>query len=87
MQDGSGTVGLITLFDSIINEERFVESKLMVEKNDGVVIRSRESMHYYKIFKEFFGSPVDNKAENKCPYCKHKVENSKFCRMCGAFPI
>ena len=87
MQDGSGTVGLITLFDSIINEEKFVESKLTVEKNDGVVIRSRESMHYYEIFKEFFGSPVDNKAENKCPYCKHKVENSKFCRMCGAFPI
>ena len=87
MQDGSGTVGLTTLFDSIINEERFVESKLTVEKNDGVIIRSRESMYYYKIFKEFFGLPVDNKAENKCPYCKHKVENSKFCRMCGAFPI
>jgi asparagine synthase (glutamine-hydrolysing) len=44
-------------------------------------------MHYYEIFKRFFGSPVDNKAKNRCPYCKHKVNNSKFCRMCGAFPI
>jgi len=87
MQDGSGTVGLTNLFNSIINEEIFVEKKLTVEKDDGVIIRSRESMHYYEIFKKLFGSPVDNHTENACPYCKYKVENSKFCRMCGAFPI
>jgi len=87
MQDGSGTGGLTNLFNSIINEEIFVEKKLTVEKEDGVIIRSRESMHYYEIFKKLFGSPVDEHAEKTCPYCKHKVENSKFCRMCGAFPI
>jgi len=87
MQDGSGTVGLTDLFNSVIVEEKFVESKLTTEKEDGVIIRSRESMYYYEIFKKFFGSPVDTNAENTCPYCKHKIENSKFCRMCGAFPI
>jgi len=87
MQDGSGTAGLTNLFNSIINEEIFVEKKLTIEKEDGVIIRSRESMHYYEIFKKLFGTPVDNHTENVCPYCKHKVENSKFCRMCGAFPI
>ena len=87
MQDGSGTAGLTNLFDSIINEETFVEKKLTTEKEDGVIIRSRESMHYYEIFKKSFGSPVDSNAENACPYCKHEVKNSKFCRMCGAFPI
>ncbi|HJJ23256.1 MAG TPA: asparagine synthase-related protein [Nitrosopumilus sp.] len=87
MQDGSGTAGLTNLFDSIINEEIFVEKKLTTEKEDSVVIRSRESMHYYEIFKKLFGSPVDSNAENACPYCKHEVKNSKFCRMCGAFPI
>jgi len=87
MQDGSGTAGLTNLFNSVINEEKFVEKKLITEKEDGVIIRSRESMHYYEIFKKLFGSPVDNQAKNTCPYCKHKVENSKFCRMCGAFPI
>ncbi len=87
MQDGSGTVGLTNLFNSVIKEEKFVEKKLTVEKDDGVIIRSRESMHYYEIFKKLFGSPVDSHAENTCPYCKHEVENSKFCRMCGAFPI
>ncbi len=87
MQDGSGTAGLTEMFELIIPEERFVEKKLTVEDDDGVVIRSRESMHYYEIFKRLFGSPVDAKAEQACPYCKHEVGTSRFCRMCGAFPI
>jgi asparagine synthase (glutamine-hydrolysing) len=87
MQEGAGTSGLTNLFESIINEESYVERKLTVEKNDEVVIRSRESMYYYEIFKKLYGSPIDDNAEYKCPYCKHEVNNSKFCRMCGAFPI
>ncbi len=88
MQEGAGTSGLTGLFDSIVGEENFVEKKLTVKKEDDVVIRSRESMHYYEIFKKLFGSPVDKESENNCPYCKHTVEkSSKFCRMCGAFPI
>ena len=87
MQEGAGTSGLTNLFESIISEETYVEKKLTVEKNDEVVIRSRESMYYYEIFKKLYGSPVNNNAEYKCPYCKHEVNNSKFCRMCGAFPI
>lgn len=87
MQDGSGTAGLTNLFDSIVGEEQFVERKLTVEKTDGVIIRSRESMHYYEIFKKLFGTPADSKSDEVCPYCKHHVGKSKFCRMCGAFPI
>ena len=87
MQEGAGTVGLTNLFESIINEEKYVGKKLTVEKEDQVIIRSRESMYYYEIFKKLYGSPVENDAEFKCPYCKHGINNSKFCRMCGAFPI
>ena len=87
MQDGAGTAGLTNLFESIINEEKFVEKKLTVKKDDDVVIRTRESMYYYEIFKKMYGTPVDKNAETQCPYCKHEVMDSKFCRMCGAFPI
>jgi asparagine synthase (glutamine-hydrolysing) len=87
MQEGAGTSGLTELFNSVIAEEQFVESKLTTEKEDDVVIRSRESMHYYEIFKKLFGSPVSINAEHTCPYCKHDVGKSKFCRMCGVFPI
>ena len=87
MQDGSGTAGLTSLFDAIIGEEEFIRKKITVEKTDGVVIRSRESMHYYETFKKLYGNPADIKSDEKCPYCKHYVGKSKFCRMCGAFPI
>ena len=87
MQEGAGTVGLTNLFESIINEEKYVEKKLTIEKNDQVVIRSRESMYYYEIFKKLYGTPVEEDLVSKCPYCKHGINNSKFCRMCGAFPI
>ena len=86
MQEGAGTVGLTNLFESIINEEKYVEKKLTIEKNDQVIIRSRESMYYYEIFKKLYGTPVED-VVSKCPYCKHGINNSKFCRMCGAFPI
>jgi asparagine synthase (glutamine-hydrolysing) len=87
MQEGAGTVGLTNLFESIINEKKYVEKKLTIEKNDQVVIRSRESMYYYEIFKKLYGTPVEEDLVSKCPYCKHGINNSKFCRMCGAFPI
>ena len=87
MQDGAGTSGLTALFDSIIDEEKYVEKKLTVQKEDDVVIRSRESMYYYEIFRNLHGIPADKNAETQCPYCKHEVKDSKFCRMCGAFPI
>ena len=67
MQEGAGTVGLTNLFESIINEEKYVEKKLTIEKNDQVVIRSRESMYYYEIFKKLYGTPVEEDVVSKCP--------------------
>lgn len=86
MQDGSGTVGLTNLFESVINNDKFEEQKKRINNSDNVIIRTKESLYYYEIFKRFFGNPSSN-TESKCPYCKYDVENSKFCRMCGAFPI
>ena len=87
MQDGSGTVGLTNLFNSIMNEENFVEKKLWIEKHEGVNLRSKESLHYYEIFKRYHKIPISKNSLKKCPYCKFTVDQSKFCRMCGAFPI
>lgn len=86
MQDGSGTAGLSNLFDSVINEQAFLENKKKIEETDGVIIRTKESMYYYKIYKNLYGIP-EKQGTNSCPYCNSNVENSKFCRMCGAFPI
>ncbi len=60
MQDGSGTVGLTDMFNSImrIDEESYVEKILKIKDNDGVVIRNRESLYYYEIFRDLYGIPA-----------------------------
>lgn len=87
MQDGSGTAGLSNLFDSVINDQLFLEKKKKIEETDGVIIRTKESMHYYEIYRNLYGVPAEKQGVSSCPYCNFNVENSKFCRMCGAFPI
>ena len=71
----------------VISDEDFEKRKNEIIDKDDVILRTKESLHYYEIFRKLFGSPADDKAENRCPYCKHNVENSKFCRMCGSYPI
>ena len=87
MQDGSGTSGLSNLFDSVINDQVFLEKKKKIQETDGVTIRTKESMFYYEIYKKMYQVPSKNQDTGSCPYCNFNVENSKFCRMCGAFPI
>ena len=87
MQDGSGTAGLSNLFDSVINDQLFLEKKKKIEETDGVIIRTKESMHYYEIYRNLYGAISKKQGVSSCPYCNFNVENSKFCRMCGAFPI
>ena len=89
MQDGSGTVGLSQLFESIITDDNFEKKKKEIQDADGVTIRSKESIHYYDIYRKYFEIPSKlHSSSTKCPYCQYSVElNGKFCRMCGAFPI
>ena len=89
MQDGAGTVGLTNMFNAIIQDDSFEKAKKEINKSDDVIIRTKESLHYYKLFKNYFKAPSElHDSSNVCPFCKYSVkENSKFCRMCGAFPI
>ena len=87
MQDGAGTAGLTGMFEAVVGRESFEEKRRAVRERDGVTIRSRESMHYYEIFRRLFGPPADAGARDPCPYCGHDSGGSRFCRMCGAFPI
>ena len=87
MQDGSGTVGLTNLFDSIISDQVFLEKKKKVEEADNIVIRTKESMHYYEIYKKMYDIPKKKEGIRTCPHCNFIIEESKFCRMCGAFPV
>lgn len=88
MQDGSGTRGLTDFFDRIISNEVYSEKKKKIMQEFQITIRSKESLHYFEIFKKVHGVSVEIQDTSKsCPFCHFKTESSKFCRMCGAFPI
>ncbi len=88
MQDGSGTASLTKLFDSIITDDIFEEKTKKIKKEDDVTIRTKESLHYYEHYKENFRIPEYQSQKNLCPDCNAELSsNSKFCRMCGKFPI
>ena len=88
MQDGSGTVNLTKLFDSIITDDIFEEKIKKIKNADDVIIRTKESLHYYELYKENFRIPECQDRENLCSDCNAEIaSNSKFCRMCGKFPI
>jgi asparagine synthase (glutamine-hydrolysing) len=88
MQDGSGTVGLTKMFDSVITDDIFEEKTKKIKNEDNITIRTKESLHYYEIYKENFKIPEHHDKENTCSDCSAElVINSNFCGMCGKFPL
>jgi len=87
MQDGSGTNNLTGLFNTIITDEIFIKKKAKILEEDGVYIRTKESLHYYECFRKS-NSVKKSNSDKRCPDCNYEIgENSRFCRMCGKFPI
>ena len=87
MQDGSGTNNLTGLFNTIITDDIFTQKKTRILEEDGVYIRTKESLHYYECFRKT-NSVKKSDSDNRCPDCDYEIApNSRFCRMCGKFPI
>ena len=89
MQNGAGTVGLTNLFDTLISDKIFESKIKQIKESDNVKLRTKESLHYYEIYRKYFEPPEKlHDSKNKCPKCQYEVKKtSKFCRMCGSFPI
>ena len=87
MQDGSGTNNLTGLFNTIITDDIFTQKKTRILEEDGVYIRTKESLHYYECFRKT-NSVKKSDSDNRCRDCNYEIApNSRFCRMCGKFPI
>ena len=89
MQDGAGTSGLISMFNNTISDEFFKEETEKIVDADKVLIKSKESLYYYMRYRKYFDAPINlHSSKFKCPNCRYKIKpDSKFCRMCGSFPI
>lgn len=88
-QDGSGTAGLQGLLDAVIADDEFERRRAEVLDEDGVALRTKESLHYYGIYRRLRGRPpraADPDAA--CPCCRCEVgADDRYCRMCGAYPV
>lgn len=88
MQDGAGTQGLTEFFESAIPDAVFADKIKKIKENDGITIRTKESLQYYEIYRKHHAIQEANEPGIKCPDCRHVIEDdSKFCRMCGRFPL
>ena len=59
-----------------------------IKNEDNVTIRTKESLYYYELYKENFKIPEYDNEKKLCSDCNAEIiSNSKFCRMCGKFPI
>ncbi len=87
MQDGAGTQGLTGFFDTMIPDAVFVDRLKRIKEKDGITIRTKESLHYYEIYRSHFDVPAAG-TDVMCPDCRHSIEiEARFCRMCGRFPL
>jgi len=89
MQDGAGTSGLTNMLNNIISDEFFKKETKKIIGADKVFIKSKESLYYYTKYRKYFDAPINlHSSKFKCPNCRYKIKpDSKFCRMCGSFPI
>ncbi len=86
---GTGTTILPSLFDSRISDLEFNEKKKRYLNEDRVVIRSKEHLFYYEIYRSVIGVPYMSASNARtCPDCGSNVEEgASFCKICGAYPI
>ncbi|MBI4396659.1 MAG: hypothetical protein HY548_06165 [Elusimicrobia bacterium] len=95
LEMGSGTTGLTSFFGKRFTDGDFSKEAEMFLKADGVRLRDKEHLHYYKLYRSQFGPPLNSpggaarSAQRRCPDCKVALADpaTDFCRLCGAWPV
>ncbi|RLE54851.1 MAG: hypothetical protein DRJ40_09730 [Thermoprotei archaeon] len=89
IEEGAGTNVLTKYFDEVIDDQEFQESICKIMEKDSVVIRDKEQLYYYRVFRSIFGPPKDIGGVGKeCPQCRARIPKGfTYCRVCGAYPV
>lgn len=86
---GSGSTALARVVSEMVPERGFAVEQARVLATDGVRVRDREGLYYYRIYREVFGPPRPAGPGKECPDC-HSTSPSPvavYCRVCGGYPI
>jgi asparagine synthase (glutamine-hydrolysing) len=90
-EQGTGTEVLPRYFNEKISIEEFEEKQKLYLEKDDVNLSTQEQLVYYEVFRKKFGKPSEvynDKSGKQCPNCKGYVDvKTKFCKICGAYPI
>ncbi len=86
---GSGTTFLTKYYSTKIRDTTFNQSKKEIASREGVKIRDKEHLEYYRLYRSIFPPPGQiTRTECRCPDCGADVRPaSTFCITCGAYPI
>lgn len=86
---GSGTTSLPKYYSEKIGDEEFATECKAIYAKDGVKIRDKEHLHYYRLFRRTYPPPKESRSGvYACPACGGSASrHSNFCVICGAYPI
>ncbi|HKU49901.1 MAG TPA: asparagine synthase-related protein [Nitrososphaera sp.] len=86
-EQGAGTDGFQSYLNDRIDDLTFA-NRSATAKREGVILRSKEHLHYYALFRSYFAPPMERDCDYRCPGCQGCMEpGGRFCRTCGAFPV
>jgi asparagine synthase (glutamine-hydrolysing) len=87
-EQGAATDRYQNYIGEMIDDLTFANKVKIAKEQDCVVIRSKEHLHYYAIFRSYFSPPKEEDCESRCPECRGcMAPDGRFCRTCGAFPV
>ncbi len=86
---GTGTSILTRLLEKRIENLEFEEKRKKYMEEDKVIVRSKEQLWYYEIYRSTVGIPQSTELGGKnCPLCNSGVpETVRYCKVCGAYPV
>jgi asparagine synthase (glutamine-hydrolysing) len=86
---GSGSTFLAPLLSGRISDEEFASACTEFLERDGLRLRDKEQLYYYRVFREAFGPVrgVSSAGSADCPYCGAPVDppGRNYCGVCGAW--
>lgn len=86
---GCGTTILPKIYQEKISDADFESARKKILEKDGVTIRDKEHLAYYRLYHSIFGPPTPKDPHARsCLQCTTNVPlETNFCTTCGAYPV